>query len=87
MPRLKDVAGSNHARARGPSLHADSVVMLHVIDNLLKGAAGGSVQWMNRLLGLPETAGLNAPAPRLDLNRNGKADARRPTTPDGARRR
>ena len=33
-----------------------------VLDNLNKGAAGGAVQWMNRLQGLPETAGLTAPA-------------------------
>jgi N-acetyl-gamma-glutamyl-phosphate reductase len=33
------------------------------IDNLDKGAAGGAMQWMNRLLGLEETAGLLAPAP------------------------
>jgi N-acetyl-gamma-glutamylphosphate reductase len=31
------------------------------IDNLLKGAAGGAVQWMNRLWALPETAGLLSP--------------------------
>ncbi len=29
---------------------------MSVLDNLNKGAAGGAVQWMNRLLGLPETA-------------------------------
>ena len=34
-----------------------------VIDNLVKGAAGGAMQWMNRLWGLPETAGLLAAAP------------------------
>jgi N-acetyl-gamma-glutamylphosphate reductase len=33
-----------------------------VIDNLTKGAAGGAVQWMNRLLDLPEHIGLTAPA-------------------------
>jgi N-acetyl-gamma-glutamylphosphate reductase len=33
-----------------------------VVDNLNKGAAGGAVQWMNRLFGLPETTGLTAPA-------------------------
>ena len=37
--------------------------MICVLDNLNKGAAGGAVQWMNRLYGLPETAGLTAPAP------------------------
>jgi N-acetyl-gamma-glutamylphosphate reductase len=33
-----------------------------VIDNLVKGAAGGAVQWMNRMLDLDETTGLMAPA-------------------------
>ena len=33
------------------------------IDNLNKGAAGGAVQWMNRMFGLPESSGLTAPAP------------------------
>jgi N-acetyl-gamma-glutamylphosphate reductase len=33
------------------------------IDNLTKGAAGGAVQWMNRMLGYEETAGLMLPAP------------------------
>lgn len=62
MPHLKHVAGSNHARL-GVHVHGGSVVVCAVIDNLIKGAAGGAMQWMNRLLGLPETAGLNAPAP------------------------
>jgi len=33
------------------------------IDNLDKGAAGGAMQWMNRLFELAETTGLTAPAP------------------------
>jgi N-acetyl-gamma-glutamylphosphate reductase len=40
-----------------------TVSVLCALDNLNKGAAGGAVQWMNRLYGLPETAGLTAPAP------------------------
>ena len=39
-----------------------SFVVGSVTDNLLKGAAGGSLQWANRLLGFPESAGLTAPA-------------------------
>src|SRR5690606_4231863 len=60
-PRVKDVAGSNYARL---SLASDgrTVAVMSVLDNLNKGAAGGAVQWMNRLQGLPETAGLAAPA-------------------------
>jgi len=33
-----------------------------VIDNLVKGAAGGAMQWLNRLFGFDETTGLTAPA-------------------------
>jgi len=60
-PRVKDVVASNYARL---SLASDgkTVAVMSVLDNLDKGAAGGAVQWMNRLLGLPETAGLTAPA-------------------------
>lgn len=62
MPRLKDVVASNFARL-GVAADGRQVVVTVVIDNLVKGAAGGALQWMNRLLGLPETAGLLAPAP------------------------
>lgn len=61
-PRVKDVAGSNYCHI-GAAANGGSFVVLVAIDNLIKGAAGGAVQWMNRLLGLPETAGLAAPAP------------------------
>ena len=62
LPRVKDVAGSNYCHI-GVESSGNSVAVMVTIDNLIKGAAGGAVQWMNRLLGLPETAGLNAPAP------------------------
>lgn len=58
-PRLKDVVGSNHARLFVTTDQC-SVAVTVVLDNLTKGAAGGAMQWMNRLLGLPETAGLGA---------------------------
>jgi N-acetyl-gamma-glutamyl-phosphate reductase len=61
-PRVKDVAGSNYARL-SVTTNGRSVAVMSVLDNLNKGAAGGAVQWMNRLLDLPETAGLTAPAP------------------------
>ncbi|MEN7342464.1 MAG: N-acetyl-gamma-glutamyl-phosphate reductase [Pseudomonadota bacterium] len=57
MPRLKSVVGSNFADI-GVTTDGDAVTVCVVIDNLLKGAAGGSVQWMNRLLGFDETEGL-----------------------------
>ena len=37
---------------------SDTVVVLSVIDNLVKGAAGQAVQNMNIMFGLPETTGL-----------------------------
>ena len=60
-PRMKDIAGSNYA-ALHASVAGDTVVVCSVLDNLLKGAAGGSLQWINRLLKFPETMGLEAPA-------------------------
>jgi N-acetyl-gamma-glutamyl-phosphate reductase len=60
-PRLKDVVGSNRCHL-GVSVSETDVVIFSVIDNLIKGAAGGAVQWMNRLQGFPETAGLMIPA-------------------------
>jgi N-acetyl-gamma-glutamyl-phosphate reductase len=61
-PRLKSVVASNYCQI-GVACDADSVVVMSVIDNLVKGAAGGAIQWMNRLWGLPETSGLLAAAP------------------------
>ncbi len=62
-PRIKDVAGSNYCHIGvATSGNGESFVVLVAIDNLVKGAAGGAVQWMNRLLGLPESQGLTAPA-------------------------
>ena len=37
---------------------SDTLVVLSVIDNLMKGASGQAVQNMNLMFGLPETAGL-----------------------------
>ena len=61
-PRLKDVVASNRCHIGIASVD-DTVVVMSVIDNLVKGAAGGAVQWMNRLWDLPETTGLTAAAP------------------------
>lgn len=61
-PRLKDVVASNRCQI-GIAESENTVVVMSVIDNLVKGAAGGSVQWMNRLWDLPETTGLTAAAP------------------------
>ena len=61
-PRIKGVVASNYCQV-GVTCSEDTVVVMSVIDNLVKGAAGGAVQWMNRLWDLPETAGLTAAAP------------------------
>jgi N-acetyl-gamma-glutamyl-phosphate reductase len=61
-PRLKNVVASNMCHI-GVATDGDSVVVMSAIDNLVKGAAGGAMQWMNRLWNLPEMAGLTAPAP------------------------
>jgi N-acetyl-gamma-glutamyl-phosphate reductase len=61
-PRLKDVVACNDAHI-GISCEDDTVVVMTAIDNLVKGAAGGAVQWMNRLWSLPEASGLTAPSP------------------------
>jgi N-acetyl-gamma-glutamyl-phosphate reductase len=37
---------------------SDTIVVLSVIDNLMKGASGQAVQNMNLMFSLPETAGL-----------------------------
>jgi N-acetyl-gamma-glutamyl-phosphate reductase len=40
----------------------DTVVVLSVIDNLVKGAAGQAIQNMNLMLGFEETDGLRSVA-------------------------
>jgi N-acetyl-gamma-glutamyl-phosphate reductase common form len=60
-PRVKDVATSNYAHLSAVT-NGRSIAVMSVLDNLNKGAAGGGVQWMNRLLGFDETLGLTAPA-------------------------
>jgi N-acetyl-gamma-glutamyl-phosphate reductase common form len=61
-PRIKDVASSNYAQLSAV-VAGGTAAVLCAIDNLNKGAAGGAIQWMNRMFALPETAGLTAPAP------------------------
>ena len=61
MPHIKDVAGSNYAFISGAA-NGSTIAVMCVIDNLVKGAAGGAMQWLNRLFGFEETTGLLAPA-------------------------
>jgi N-acetyl-gamma-glutamyl-phosphate reductase len=60
LPDTRSVRASNTCRI---AVHrpqgGDTVVVLSVIDNLTKGAAGQAVQNMNLMFGLPETTGLD----------------------------
>jgi len=58
-PETRSVRGVNQCRiAVHRPQEEDTVVVLSVIDNLTKGAAGQAVQNMNLMFGLDETAGL-----------------------------
>ncbi|NOT99491.1 MAG: N-acetyl-gamma-glutamyl-phosphate reductase [Sideroxydans sp.] len=60
MPETRSVRGSNTCRI---AVHrpqgGDTVVVLSVIDNLVKGAAGQAVQNMNIMFGLAEAEGID----------------------------
>ena len=62
-PPTRSVKGSNFCRI---AIHRpqgrDTIVVLSVIDNLVKGASGQAIQNMNIMLGLDEAAGLQTVA-------------------------
>ena len=59
LPEVGDVLGTNFCDlAPVVDAAAQTIVVVGVIDNLLKGAAGQAVQVMNIACGLPEAAGL-----------------------------
>lgn len=61
-PETRSVRGSNCCRiAVHRPQNGDMVVVLSVIDNLAKGAAGQAIQNMNIMFGWDERAGLDAP--------------------------
>lgn len=58
-PETRSVRGSNYCQiAVHRPQNQDTVVILSVIDNLVKGAAGQAVQNMNIMFGLTESVGL-----------------------------
>ncbi|MGH8148758.1 MAG: N-acetyl-gamma-glutamyl-phosphate reductase [Steroidobacteraceae bacterium] len=61
-PRIKNIVASNYAHLSAAA-NGRSIAVLCALDNLTKGAAGGAIQWLNRLFSLPETTGLELPAP------------------------
>ena len=59
-PATRDVRGANTCQLSVAQPQGrDTVVVMSVIDNLVKGAAGQSVQCMNILMGYRETMGLD----------------------------
>ncbi|MEL7147978.1 MAG: N-acetyl-gamma-glutamyl-phosphate reductase [Bacteroidota bacterium] len=56
-PNVKQVVNTNKALVYLEK-HEDTLMVISVIDNLLKGASGQALQNMNLLFGLDETAGL-----------------------------
>ena len=59
-PDTRSVRGANTCRiAVHRPQNGDTVVVLVVVDNLVKGAAGQAIQNMNLMFGLAETAGLD----------------------------
>jgi len=60
QPETRSVRGSNRCRiAVYRPQDGDTVVVLSVIDNLVKGAAGQAIQNMNIMFDLPEATALN----------------------------
>jgi len=58
-PCTKNIAGTNYCDI-GIAVNeaTNTVIVMSVIDNLVKGAAGQAAQNMNLVYGLPETTGL-----------------------------
>jgi len=59
-PETRWVRGTNHCRiAVHRPMDGDTLVVLAVEDNLVKGAAGQAIQNMNLMFGFPETMGID----------------------------
>ncbi len=59
-PAIKDVRGTNYCDLYVTyDKRTNMVIVISVIDNLIKGAAGQAVQNMNIMFGFEETSGLN----------------------------
>ena len=59
MPELKNVVGTNCCQiAARVDSRTKQLIVVSVIDNMIKGAAGQAIQNMNLMCDLPETMGL-----------------------------
>lgn len=64
LPQTANVRGSNYCDiGLAVDTRTNTLIVVSVIDNLVKGAAGQAVQNMNILFELPETMGLNQLCP------------------------
>jgi N-acetyl-gamma-glutamyl-phosphate reductase len=62
-PQTRSVRGANVCRlALARPLQRDTLVVMSVLDNLVKGASGQAIQAMNIMFGLSETSGLQTVA-------------------------
>jgi N-acetyl-gamma-glutamyl-phosphate reductase len=61
-PALTEVIATNRARL-GVAVAGNALSVTVAIDNLVKGAAGGAVQWLNRMLGHDDATGLELAGP------------------------
>jgi N-acetyl-gamma-glutamyl-phosphate reductase len=62
-PATKQTRGNNMCLVYPTvDVRTERLVVVSVLDNLVKGAAGQAIQNMNAMLALPETMGLDAPA-------------------------
>lgn len=62
-PATKQTRGNNMCLVYPTvDVRTDRLVVVSVLDNLVKGAAGQAIQNMNAMLGLPEIMGLDSPA-------------------------
>ncbi|MFO7862729.1 MAG: N-acetyl-gamma-glutamyl-phosphate reductase [Salinivirgaceae bacterium] len=59
-PSIKDVRGSNYCDIYTTyDERTNMIIVVSVIDNLVKGAAGQAIHNMNLMMGMPENTGLN----------------------------
>ena len=62
-PATKQTRGTNMCLVYPTvDVRSERLVVVSVLDNLVKGAAGQAIQNMNAMMGLPETMGLDMPA-------------------------
>jgi N-acetyl-gamma-glutamyl-phosphate reductase len=61
VPSIPAVAGSNFCEIGLEVCESNTVVVMSVLDNLVKGGSGQAVQNANLMFGLPEASGLDFP--------------------------